>query len=37
MLLLRAHEGLAALSDRNRQEFGPLLTQLRQELATLPR
>jgi len=37
LLLLRAHEGLAALSDRNRQDFGPLLTQLRQELASLPR
>jgi serine phosphatase RsbU (regulator of sigma subunit)/anti-anti-sigma regulatory factor len=37
LLLLRAHEGLAALSDRNRQEFDPLVTQLRQELATLSR
>jgi hypothetical protein len=37
LLLLRAHEGLAALSDRNRQEFDPLVAQLRQELATLSR
>ena len=35
LLLLRAHEGLAALTDRNRREFDPLVTQLRQELAAL--
>jgi serine phosphatase RsbU (regulator of sigma subunit)/anti-anti-sigma regulatory factor len=35
--LLRAHEGLAALNDRNRQEFDPLLAQLRQEIAALSR
>jgi sigma-B regulation protein RsbU (phosphoserine phosphatase) len=37
LLLLRAHEGLATLSDHNRQEFDPLVTQLRQELAALSR
>jgi serine phosphatase RsbU (regulator of sigma subunit)/anti-anti-sigma regulatory factor len=37
LLLLRAHEGLASLSDRNRQEFDPLVTQLRHELAPLSR
>jgi serine phosphatase RsbU (regulator of sigma subunit)/anti-anti-sigma regulatory factor len=31
--VLRAHESLAALSERNRQEFDPLLEQLRRELA----
>ena len=36
-LLLRAHEGLASLSDRNREEFEPLLAQLRQEMDALPR
>jgi serine phosphatase RsbU (regulator of sigma subunit)/anti-anti-sigma regulatory factor len=30
--LLRAHEGLAALNERNRREFDPLLAQLRQEI-----
>ncbi len=29
--LLRAHEGLAALNERNRREFDPLLTALRRE------
>jgi serine phosphatase RsbU (regulator of sigma subunit)/anti-anti-sigma regulatory factor len=36
-LLLQAHEGLAALSERNRKEFDPLLTQLRKEMEALPR
>jgi anti-anti-sigma regulatory factor len=31
--LLRAHEGLADLSDSNRREFDPLLTALRREVA----
>jgi hypothetical protein len=31
--VLRAHESLAGLSERNRQEFDPLLAQLRRELA----
>jgi serine phosphatase RsbU (regulator of sigma subunit)/anti-anti-sigma regulatory factor len=31
--MLRAHESLAGLSDRNRQEFDPLLAQLRREVA----
>jgi anti-anti-sigma factor len=31
-LMLRAHEGLAELSDRNRQAFDPLLALLRQEV-----
>jgi len=35
LLLLRAHEGLAALSDRNRAEFGPVIEQLRREVAAL--
>jgi anti-anti-sigma regulatory factor len=30
--LLRAHEGLAALNERNQREFDPLLAQLRQEI-----
>jgi hypothetical protein len=30
-LTLRAHENLAALSERNRREFDPLLVLLRQE------
>ncbi len=34
--LLCAHEALTALSDRNRQEFDPLVRQLRQEFAALP-
>jgi sigma-B regulation protein RsbU (phosphoserine phosphatase) len=37
LLLLRAHEGLAALSDRNRAEFDPVLTELRREVAVLTR
>jgi len=37
MLLLRAHEGLAALSDRNRTEFAPVIEQLRREVAVLKR
>ena len=37
LLLLRAHEGLAALSDRNRAEFDPVITQLRREVAALTR
>jgi serine phosphatase RsbU (regulator of sigma subunit)/anti-anti-sigma regulatory factor len=37
LLLLRAHEGLAALSDRNRQEFDPLVALLRKEVAGLTR
>jgi sigma-B regulation protein RsbU (phosphoserine phosphatase) len=37
MLLLRAHEGLAALSDRNRAEFAPVIEQLRREVAELTR
>jgi serine phosphatase RsbU (regulator of sigma subunit)/anti-anti-sigma regulatory factor len=37
LLLLRAHEGLAALNDRNRAEFDPVLTQLRREFAVLTR
>jgi sigma-B regulation protein RsbU (phosphoserine phosphatase) len=37
LLLLRAHEGLAALSDRNRAEFGPVIEQLRREVAALTR
>jgi sigma-B regulation protein RsbU (phosphoserine phosphatase) len=35
LMLLRAHEGLAALSDRNRADFEPVLTQLRREFAVL--
>jgi serine phosphatase RsbU (regulator of sigma subunit)/anti-anti-sigma regulatory factor len=35
LLMLRAHEGLAALSDRNRREFDPLVALLRQEVAAL--
>jgi len=35
LLMLRAHEGLAALSDRNRREFDPLVTLLRREVAAL--
>jgi hypothetical protein len=37
LLLLRAHEGLAALSDSNRVEFGPVIEQLRREVAALTR
>lgn len=37
LFLLRAHEGLAALSDRNRKEFGPVIEQLRREVAALTR
>jgi anti-anti-sigma regulatory factor len=37
LLLLRAHEGLAALSDRNRAEFGPVIKQLRREVEALTR
>ncbi len=37
LLMLRAHEGLAALSDRNRQEFDPVVAMLRQEEASLSR
>jgi len=37
LLLLRAHESLAALSDRNRAEFGPVIEQLRREVAALTR
>jgi sigma-B regulation protein RsbU (phosphoserine phosphatase) len=37
LLMLRAHEGLAALSDRNRREFDPLIAQLRREVAALTR
>ena len=37
LLLLRAHEGLAALNDRNRAEFGPVIEQLRRELDALTR
>jgi serine phosphatase RsbU (regulator of sigma subunit)/anti-anti-sigma regulatory factor len=33
LLILRAHESLAGLSDRNRQEFDPLLALLRREVA----
>jgi hypothetical protein len=33
--LLRAHQALASLSDRNRNEFDPLLSQLRREVAAL--
>ena len=32
--MLRAHEGLAALSDHNRQEFDPVVAMLRQEEAS---
>ncbi len=35
--LLRAHEGLAVLNDRNRREFDPLVAQLREEVAALTR
>jgi anti-anti-sigma regulatory factor len=35
LLMLRAHEGLAALSDYNRQEFDPLVALLRREVAAL--
>ena len=35
--LLRAHEGLAVLNDRNHREFDPLLAQLREEVAALTR
>ena len=31
--VLKAHEGLAALSESNRREFDPLLQALRKELA----
>jgi len=31
--ILKAHEGLAALSENNRREFDPLLQALRKELA----
>ena len=31
--ILKAHEGLAALSENNRREFDPLLEALRKELA----
>ena len=31
--ILKAHEGLAALNDRNRREFDPLLEMLRKEVA----
>jgi sigma-B regulation protein RsbU (phosphoserine phosphatase) len=37
LLMLRAHEGLAALSERNRREFDPLIAQLRREVAALSR
>ncbi len=37
LLMLRAHEGLAALNDRNRQEFDPVVAMLRQEEASLSR
>lgn len=37
LLMLRAHEGLAALCDRNRREFDPLIAQLRREVAALTR
>ncbi len=36
LLLLRAHEKLAALSDRNREEFDPILTLLRREVPPTP-
>jgi len=35
-LTLQAHENLAALSERNRREFDPLLTLLRKEAETEP-
>ena len=31
-VILRAHESLAALSDRNRDEFGPVVDELRREI-----
>lgn len=37
LLTLRAHEGLAALSDRNHREFDPLVAMLRKEVAALGR
>ena len=35
--MLRAHEGLAALSDHNRQEFDPVVEMLRREETSLSR
>jgi anti-anti-sigma regulatory factor len=35
--VLRAHERLAELGDRNREKFGPLIEQLRQEVAAQAR
>jgi anti-anti-sigma regulatory factor len=37
LLLLRAHEGLASLNAKNREEFGPLVNRLRDELGELAR
>jgi FixJ family two-component response regulator/anti-anti-sigma regulatory factor len=36
-LLLRAHEGLASINEKNREEFAPLVMQLRKEVAELTR
>jgi len=35
-VILRAHENLAALSDRNREEFAPVVAELRQEIGRDP-
>ncbi len=36
LVILRAHEGLAGLSDRNRDEFGPVVAELRREIRKDP-